>query len=1111
MLKLIEGGFFAGGHEYCIKEIERLVAQGRRTVVIVPEQETLAREREMTDILPPSAALTLEVTNFTRFADLVFRNLGGISGNSATKAKKALIMWRTLTELSPLLKTCAKGEVNAGSVTRMLAAVREMQAKAIDSADLMDAAISLEKESAGTDSRLINKLSDIAQVIPLYKQLLNRHFTDADDALTVARGKLADTGCAFLSGTQIYVDGFTSFTEPQLAIIDVLIRNLDVTVNLGLPKHAADSFEYTELKKTHLSLARIAAKAGIDVQRKQLDGRDGSTPLITEIATLLWRSGCKIDREALKDTSGFRIFEADDPYEECDFIAQDIKRRVMSGARYSDFAVMARNIEEYDGIIDVSFEKAGVPLFLSVRSDISSFEAIKLIYSAIEASVGGFSRRDVISYSKCALSGVERALADEFELYAEKWQIDGTRFTDGVVWNMNPDGYTSRRSEHAEEKLLRINSAREQIISPLADLAAGFESASTVKDQLCVLYEFLTKLNIEKRLKDDAKSTLFPEGSARRYALSKLWRTICDTLDGMNEVLGDLKVTPKVFVTLLKTAFAETDIGRIPAFSDEVSAASASTARMYGKKHVYVIGLNQGKFPMAVDDDGYFTDKDKYILGGLGLGIEADTDVKSAAELYYLSRAISYATETVTLTYPAFDSGFKPSPVSDAIGRIAALSGNAITPAKLSDLMPCDKIFSREYAIEHLNVAAHDTKSVRDALVAVGDNGKIVISEAPIRNSSLCLSKDTLDAIYGDSIDMSQSRLEKYIGCPMSYFCTYDLHLHAEERVEFDNRNIGIFIHSILENFFAELKKNGKRIGEITEEQKDDLVRRVATKYVTAAFEGAGELPMRLKVTIENLCKYSMPLIDSLCDEFADCEFEPVFFELSIDKTSRRSPEPSVFKTKDGREIYFCGKVDRVDTYQSGDDVYVRVIDYKTGAKDFKPSDIEEGKNLQMFLYLKSIVESEKESFRSAIGVGSEGKMIPAGVIYVKANVSGCRIQKNDADEALKEAKKKQIREGMLLNDSTSIGAMNGKFIPVKFKADGDPDAYSKAKLYTAERWNEITETMNRIVSDECTKMVLGDICAKPLREKRGKSSVCKWCEFKPICRNSNAPANDDE
>ena len=339
----------------------------------------------------------------------------------------------------------------------------------------------------------------------------------------------------------------------------------------------------------------------------------------------------------------------------------------------------------------------------------------------------------------------------------------------------------------------------------------------------------------------------------------------------------------------------------------------------------------------------------------------------------------------------------------------------------------------------------------------------------------------------------------------MSYFCSYNLKLDNQERVEFDNRNIGIFVHSILENFFKELKLRGKKIADITEDEKRALVKNVATEYVRAAFSGVGELPARLKNTIDNLCRFSMPVIDSLCDEFSGCDFEPVFFELDIDKNNPDTPEPPIFKTSDGKEIYFTGKIDRVDAYKKGDDVYVRVIDYKTGAKEFKPTDIAEGKNLQMFLYLKAIVESDKPDFKKRMGAAS-GKLIPAGVIYVKANVVGGKITRNDSLEALNEAKRAQGREGMLLDDSDSISAMNASYIPIKFKVDGTPDAYSKAKLYTAVGWSEINRTIERIVTDECTKMVFGDISATPLKEKRGNASVCKYCDYKPICRNANAP-----
>lgn len=1107
MLRLIEGGFFAGGHELIKKEISDLAGEKRSVILIVPEQQTLSCEREMADFLPPSAALCFEVTNFTRFCDTVFRALGGVCGKYADKTKKALIMWRALTELSPLLKTFGGKEISAGSVTKMLAATKQMSMLSLTPEQLRDAKDKLTSQG-GADARLISKLSDISSVMALYKRLVNEQFSDSDDALSIAEEKLFNTGCAFLQNTEIYVDGFTSFTEPQMRMIDTLMRYTSLTLHLGLPKNQSDAFEYTEIKKTHVRLLRLAALAEVPVKHQRIDGREGTLPLISEISALLWRTAATVDSDLLPAGEVFRIFEAEDPHEECDFVAQDIKRRVMNGARFSEFGIIARSLTEYDGIIDVAFEKAGVPIFISSRADISGFEAIKLIFSALAAATGGFVRRDVISYSKCSLSGVDRALADEFELYVEKWRIDGHRFTDDVSWNMNPDGYTARRRGGSEEKLLRINYAKDLIISPLKDLADELSGAKTVKDYATALVEFLTAINLERSLKKKADDERNTEYDGKKYALGRLWQTICDSLDSLCEILGDTEVPAQTFINLLKITFAQVDIGRIPAYTEQVSAGDAGTARMYGKKHIYIIGANQGKFPLAVDDDSYFTDKDKATLGELGLGMEADTATRSAAELFYFNRAISYAKESVTLTYPALDTAFKPQPPSDAIGRIYEITNKKIAAVKLASLPTAKRVWTTEYALEHLSKKDSEYEQIKIALEEIGEGERLVISDSPIRNTDLKLSDKITSKIYGQAISMSQSKFEKYIGCPMSYFCSYNLGISAEERVEFDNRNIGIFVHSILENFFARLKTDGKNIAQITDEEKRALVRHVATQYVSAAFEGAGELPVRLKMTIDSLCRFSMPLIDSLCDEFADCEFEPVFFELKLDKNAPGAPEPSVFKTDDGREVYFAGVIDRVDAYKNGDDVYVRVIDYKTGTKDFKPEDIKEGRNLQMFLYLKSIVESKKDSFKKAIGADG-GTMIPAGVIYVKANVTGTKISRDNEDDALREAKKSQEREGMLLNDPVSLNAMNGKFIPVKFKTNGDPDARSVAKLYTPASWDAINDTMESIIRDKCTKMVAGDICALPLRDKNGKSSVCQWCEYKPFCRNANAPKGD--
>ena len=47
-----------------------------------------------------------------------------------------------------------------------------------------------------------------------------------------------------------------------------------------------------------------------------------------------------------------------------------------------------------------------------------------------------FSFESVISFAKCSLSGLSPSDADELELYAERWQLSGARFTDGELWNM---------------------------------------------------------------------------------------------------------------------------------------------------------------------------------------------------------------------------------------------------------------------------------------------------------------------------------------------------------------------------------------------------------------------------------------------------------------------------------------------------------------------------------------------------------------------------------------------------------------------------------------------------------------------------------------------------
>jgi ATP-dependent helicase/nuclease subunit B len=240
-------------------------------------------------------------------------------------------------------------------------------------------------------------------------------------------------------------------------------------------------------------------------------------------------------------------------------------------------------------------------------------------------------------------------------------------------------------------------------------------------------------------------------------------------------------------------------------------------------------------------------------------------------------------------------------------------------------------------------------------------------------------------------------------------------------------------------------------------------------------------------------------VVDGLCEEFSASAFEPRFFELSIGR-GEDSPAPVSLRAESGR-VNIYGIVDRVDAYKKGEDVYLRVIDYKTGHKDFSPDDMAEGANLQMFVYLKALLESENEAFRARLGVGESGRIMPAGVIYVKTSVGDVRVDTPDDEAAEQAVKEAQRREGMLLDDEEIISAMNLKYTPLYSAKTPDkiPDAKRKY-LYSEEGWEQIMQTVEGSVARVADGIRAGEMPATPKWQKDGKSS-CEYCEFKPICR----------
>lgn len=1096
MLKIIRSGFSEEGKEIAKGEILRLVTNKKKALMIVPEQQTVLSEIELAATLPSYAPLYFEVTNFTRLANTTFRSLGGIYGDYCDNSKKALLMWRTLTELSPVLDMTGRGRaISMGLVESALRAVGELQSMAI-SPDALSQVMADEKIKS--DKRLFSKLSDILKIYTLYKNLLSEKYSDSGDDCQAMTEKLKDNP-DFLSGYSIYVDGFTSFTEPQYALLGVLAKRAELTVILAVAKHTEDFFEMSEVKETKERLISVAKRQQTIVKLSDAPAvSQGSIESIHLLIDRLWRKNSIFDNITLQNSEEIRIFEATTPFDECDFIASDIKRRVMGGASYRDFAIISRSEEKYFGILDGALKLAKIPFFSSGKKSAEEYEIIKLIYSAYSAIRSKFSKEDVLTYAKCGLTGISRRECDLFECYVDTWQLTGSRFTDEIAWNMNPDGYNARRSSSSDETLVLINKTREALISPLTDLKARAEEAKTVTEQATVLLTFLRRLGVEKALSERAKRLAALTEHALAEENSKLWKLICDSLDTLTEVMGECDCTTDAFVDQLKILFSAASMGKIPAFYDEVTVGSADQLRLSGKKHIYLVGVNEGEFPAVPSDGSYFSDKDKEALSLAGLSVRPELDTHSAREMYIFQRALSYAKESVTLLYSASSARFKAAEPSEPIKRIVALTGEAVKPRRISDLSVKERIFVAESALE----AGRESEAVRRALIESGHSTALEVSEGKIRNTDFSLGEALAKDTEGREMSLSQSKIDSYVNCPLAYFCKYTVGLSPEKRAEFDASGVGTLVHAILENFFRALADNNMSAKDISPEERIELTRRAAKKYISELGEDVSESSTRTKIKIERLCRAALPVVDGLCDEFSVSEFMPRFFELSINDDDPTTPDPIRISTSGGEKIVISGIIDRVDTLCEDGNVYVRVVDYKTGRKEFSPSDLSEGKNLQMFLYLKAIVETENEQFKSNLGVGEGGRIIPAGALYLKTFVGDKNIPTPDDQLAISAVKEEQKRLGMLLDDERIILKMGLKYTPLYAeKAKGTsiiPDS-KRDLVFSEEGFSELMRTVEDSVIRVADSIRSGNAAADPKVEK--DSSPCDFCDFKPVCR----------
>ena len=251
------------------------------------------------------------------------------------------------------------------------------------------------------------------------------------------------------------------------------------------------------------------------------------------------------------------------------------------------------------------------------------------------------------------------------------------------------------------------------------------------------------------------------------------------------------------------------------------------------------------------------------------------------------------------------------------------------------------------------------------------------------------------------------------------------------------------------------------------------------------SFKPAQLRDKRFAYLFRRLCDTAENIVLEMAEQLAAGDFLPLDFELEISDRGGELPP------LDLGGILVEGKVDRVDGWADGDQLYLCVADYKSGPKEFRLSDVCEGQTIQMLIYLFLLTSEGQERYGKRI--------VPGGVLYLPARDKTVSLPRSSTEEEIRKARAAELKiSGLMLDDPDMLRARDRsqppRYLPVSFK-DGVP-VKGVADLRRMGELDSFVRGLLRRMGEELRN---GKAEASPLAHY-GSEDPCRYCEYGRVC-----------
>ncbi len=857
------------------------------------------------------------------------------------------------------------------------------------------------------------KDAELAALYSAYQERLRAHdIVDREGQGWLALAQLTEDPQLHRDVDLVVVDGYDQFTPLQAQIIALMSRRVGQTLVTLTTVPGRDETVGRRFVNARAALQTAYDKYTLPLNITELDQQvEQRHPDMQHLAANIFR----LDRQTVPSSGGIAFLAVPDVVTETAAVLRRVKALLLgdSDTRPDDVLIVLRDYERYHVHLRNIGRAYGLPLSLHLGEPLSQTPPIRALMALISlhdttANIADFLRRpllDALRSPYFQIDGLGSSAVEMLDRISRELAVVGGRemWLDALETAAKPQAVDEEGDDAAssgkpplldEDTYTRLRAALTRFFDAVTP-----PPHATVTEYVQWLEGLIGHDPVPNP--DDIDPAERPHGGlgmircARRKAPAYIitrdlaaldaFKKVLQTLLGAQQLLSTLENTGErvpwgEFLADLGASVERESIEGNPPRTGRVLVTTATDARGLPHKHVFIMGLSEGLFPLRQPEDPLYLDNERRRLMEAGLPVRTLAERSADDGLFY--ELISQVQQTLTLSRPTTKDGApwieshlwreSAAVFSDAADRIREAEirlgdivdvTTAATPEEAAlavaagltkpDISP-EETEAYNWLVAHSN---GNWGSIRDARTVEANR------LAPAKHDRYTGRID--DAALVDKLKTtilspkhlwSASQLNDYGACPFRFFAGRVLHLEAmqEPQLGMQARQLGSLNHTILEETYRTLAAEDVLI---TPEKLDfalDVLNTVSTRVLDNAPQAFGfrEGPVWeqekdvLATRLRALVRYDFTdMNEHLAKQYGARPRKPYQTETPFGIGGYGA----LIDTDTGiPPVNIAGYIDRIDRY--GDDALV--LDYKTGGTGIKLEELQIGRNFQMMLYV---------------------------------------------------------------------------------------------------------------------------------------------------------------